>query len=437
MPDISDRLNRRSFLKASATATAATSLAWLPSVLPGAYATGSDTLKVGLIGCGGRGSGAARDCVTSAEGVQLVAMADLFRDRLDRSREALEEALGEAYNVSDDHCFDGFDGYKRVLETDVDIVILATPPGFRPLHIRAALEAGKHVFAEKPVATDVAGAKSAIASGQLAREKGLALVTGTQYRRQPSYVDAIQRIHNGMIGDVLSAEEYYLTGSIWLRPRKPDMTDLEWQCRNWYYFTWLSGDHIVEQFVHNLDTINWALQANPVKALGMGGRLTRTSAQYGHIYDHFSIEYEYPNGARVTAMCRQMEGAHNQVSNRIVGTLGVADVNPGSSVIRAHDGRVLFEAPERGNNPYVQEHTDLVNSIRSGTPIVEVEETAYSTLTGILGRESAYTGQALTWDEVMNAEQDLLPADFSVGALPEVPVPLPGKTNLARKPFHA
>ncbi|MEM6648588.1 MAG: Gfo/Idh/MocA family oxidoreductase [Bacteroidota bacterium] len=437
MPDLSDRWNRRSFLKASATAAAATSLAWLPSVLPGAYAAGSDALKVGLVGCGGRGLGAARDCVTSTEGVQLIGMTDLFRDRLDRGREAVAEAIGDAYQVTDDHCFDGFDGYQRLLETDIDLVILATPPGFRPLHIRAALEAGKHVFAEKPVATDVAGARSAIASGQLARSKGLALVTGTQYRRQPSFMGAIQRIHDGMIGDVLSAEEYYLTGSIWLRPRTPEMTDLEWQCRNWYYFTWLSGDHIVEQFVHNLDTINWALQASPVKALATGGRLQRTGAEYGHIYDHFSIQYEYPNGARVTAMCRQMEGAHNQVSNRIVGTLGVADVNPGSSVIRAHDGRVLFEAPERGNNPYVQEHTDLIASIRSGTPIVEVEETAYSTLTGILGRESAYTGQALTWDEVINAEQDLLPPDFSTGTLPEVPVPVPNKTKLERAPFRA
>src|SRR5690606_11793356 len=331
-----------------------------------AYAAGSDRIRVGVVGCGGRGTGAAVNAVEAAEGVEIVAMGDLFEDRLDESRARLAEHLTTGFDVPDQRAFSGFDNYKHVIDSDIDYVIMATPPGFRPLHLRYAVEAGRHVFFEKPSNVDVAGYHSVVDSGRMAAERGLSLVTGTIYRRQPSFVEAIRQIHEGAIGQIVGAQAYYLTGPIWLRERQPGMSDMEWQCRNWYYFTWLSGDHIVEQFVHNLDAINWALQAVPVKALGMGGRIVRVDPSYGHIYDHFSIEYEYPNGIRVEAKCRQMEGTTNRVTNRIIGTEGIADVHTDNSIIRSHSGRELFRFPKRGNNPYVQEHTDLIVSIREG-----------------------------------------------------------------------
>jgi myo-inositol 2-dehydrogenase / D-chiro-inositol 1-dehydrogenase len=429
----SGSLSRRDFIRTSAVATAG-----LMASGNFAYAAGSDTLRVGLVGCGGRGTGAARDCVTSAPGVQLYAIADLFQDRMDSSREQLRQHIPDHLDLTDERCFTGFDGYRHVIDSGVDLVLLATPPGFRPVHLRAAVEAGRHVFMEKPVAVDSAGCRSIIESGEMARSRNLSIVAGTQYRRQPSFVEGIRRIHDGMIGDIVAAQEYYLTGPIWLRDRKPGMSDMEWQCRNWYYFTWLSGDHIVEQFVHNLDTINWVMQANPVSALGMGGRLVRVDPSYGHIYDHFSIEYVYPGDVRVEAKCRQMEGTTRRVTNRIVGTKGIAHLHTDNSQIVSHDGRVLYSHPERGNNPYVQEHTDLVAAIRSNTPINEAQEVTDSTMVGILGRESAYTGQELTWDEVVAADLDLVPSSLTFGPLPFPPVPLPGVTRLARPAFaHA
>jgi predicted dehydrogenase len=285
---------------------------------------------------------------------------------------------------------------------------------------------------EKPVATDLTGFRSIVASGEVATAKGLSVVAGTLYRRQPSFVEAIRHIHDGMIGDIVAAQEYYMTGPIWLRERQPGMSDMEWQCRNWYYFTWLSGDHIVEQFVHNIDVINWVMQATPVKALAMGGRLVRVDPSFGHIYDHFSVEYEYPRGVRVEAKCRQMEGTKTQVTNHIVGTKGVADLHPDRSMIVSHDGKVLFRMSEKGNNAYVQEHTDLIKAIREGKPVNEARQIAESTLTAILGRESAYTGQEITWEEILEAELDLVPKTFAFGSLPVPPVPQPGRTTLSR-----
>ena len=427
-------LSRRDFLKASAVTTLGVSAGLLASG-NFAYAAGSDTLRVGLVGCGGRGTGAARDAVVSADGVEVVAMGDLFEDRLDRSREGLRQEIGDALKVDDDHAFVGFNAYQQVIDSDVDIVILATPPGFRPMHFRACVEAGKHVFMEKPVSVDVAGAHAIIEAGELAKEKGLSIVAGTLYRRQPSFVEAVKRIHDGMIGELVSAQEYYMTGPIWLRPRKPGMSDMEWQCRNWYYFTWLSGDHIVEQFVHNLDVINWVFQGKPESAIAMGGRIERVDPSYGHIYDHFSVEYVYPGGVRVEAKCRQMKEVTTRVTNRVVGTKGVAELHPRHSVLRSHAGAVLFEHPEPGNNAYVQEHTDLIASIRGGQPINEARQIAVSTLTGVLGRESAYTGQELTWDDLHAANLDLVPKTFAFSAMPFPAVPIPGKTKLNRAPW--
>lgn len=424
--------SRRAFLRNSAAATAGIT-AGLMTGSNFAYAGARDTLRVGLVGCGGRGTGAARDAVEGAPSVEIVAMGDLFEDRLQRSRDALAEAVGESLTATDETCFVGFDAYRKVIASDVDMVILATPPGFRPEHFRACMEAGKHVFMEKPVAVDPTGIRHILESGKLADDNGLSVVAGTLYRRQPSFMRAIEQIHQGSIGELVAAQEYYMTGPIWLREKQPGMSEMEWQCLNWYYFTWLSGDHIVEQFVHNLDVLNWVFQSHPVSAYATGGRLKRTQPEYGHIYDHFAVEFTYPNGARVQAMCRQMANTATRVENRIVGTKGVADVNPSHSLITAHSGEELFRMDERGNNAYVREHTDLIHSIREGNTINETEQIAHSTLTGILGRESAYTGQLVTWDEIMQSSQDLVPKDMAFDAqAPAAEVAIPGVTKLER-----
>lgn len=394
-----------------------------------AYIRGNDTIRVGLIGCGGRGTGAAVNSVDAFEGVEIAAMGDLFRDRLESSKGRLQEEIGDRLTVTKETSFVGFDAYERVLETDVDYVILATPPGFRPIHIRAALEAGKHVFAEKPVAVDSAGVRSVIESGKLAEQKELALVAGTQRRHDPKYIETIQRIHDGAIGDLRAAQINRSTGPLWLRERLPGMSDMEWQCRNWYYFTWLSGDHVVEMHIHSIDVINWVFQTHPVRAVGVGGRQQRIDPSYGHIYDHIGIEYEYPNGARVTCMQRQMEGASSVWAERVVGSEGHADL-----MNHRIEGSTNWSfEQENPPNAYVQEHANLIESIRSGNPINESKRVAESTLTAIMAREVAYTGREITWEELLNAEMDLLPPTFAFGSAPFPVVAMPGSTTLDRQ----
>jgi predicted dehydrogenase len=290
-------LSRRQFLKsAGATVITASALGWNY-----AWAQGSDRIRVGLIGCGGRGTGAARDAASAAEGVEIWALGDLFQDRLDNCRKSLAN-LGDKMKVTDSRCFVGFDAYKRVIDSGVDYVLLATPPGFRPIHFQAAVEAGKHVFMEKPVAVCPEGVRMVIETARRAEQKKLGVVAGTQYRHHPGYIETIKRIHGGSIGKVVAAYAYYLTGALWKWDRQPSMSDIEWQIRNWLYFTWLSGDHIVEQFVHNIDVMNWVMGSPPERCIGTGGRQVRTDPAYGHIYDHFAIEYVYPN-ARGSPPC--------------------------------------------------------------------------------------------------------------------------------------
>jgi predicted dehydrogenase len=410
--------SRRDVLKAAATAGAA-----LLASGNYAYAAPRETLRVGLIGCGGRGTGAAENCMSSSPNVELVAMGDLFQDRLDRSRKGLQ-SLGGKNRVTDERAFVGWDAYQKVLASDVDMVILATPPGFRPMHLKAAVEAGKHVFMEKPVAVDPTGVRSVIQSSQEAARKGLAIVAGTQRRHQAGYIETIKRIHRGAIGDVVAAQCYWNGGGLWNYDRQPSWSDMEWQVRNWLYFTWLSGDHIVEQHVHNLDVINWVMKAPPVKCIGTGGRQQRTDPAYGHIYDHFAIEYEYPNGVRVLSMCRQQDGTFGRVAENVVGTKGTAD--PANSIRGA--SRWRFEGEEK--NPYVQEHIDLIASIRAGKPLNEGKQIAESTLTAIMGRLAAYTGQEVSWEHAMNSPLNLMPEKLEFGQLPVSPVAVPGKTPL-------
>lgn len=417
---------------------AAAATAGLALPFPGAHATGSDTLRVGLIGCGGRGTGAAMDCLRAADGIELVALGDLFADRLERSHENLvrqvEEAKAEGdrplrgtLGVTPERMFVGFDAYRRVLDSGIDLVLIATPPVFRPIHVEAAVRAGKHIFMEKPVAVDPVGIRSIIRSSDLARERGLAIVAGTQRRHHGGYLEIVGRIRDGAIGEVRSAQVYWNQGGLWMHPRKPEWSDVEWQIRNWLYFTWLSGDHIVEQHIHNLDVANWVLGAHPVRAVGVGGRQWRTDPAYGHIYDHFGIDFEYPNGVHVMSMCRQIDGTASRVSEHVVGTRGVADPE---SWIEAGGTRVEVEQPEV--SPYVREHVDLIASIRASAPLNEGRQVAESTLTAIMGREAAYTGQVIEWDELLVAEQDLMPPNLDFGPLAVPPVPMPGETTLTR-----
>jgi len=421
-------LSRRDFIKTSAAVT----LAALGSGTGRIFAAGSDKIRVGLIGCGGRGTKSIIECAKSSSGVELVAMGDLFKDHLEKCRNKLKEDLpAESLKVTDETCFCGFDAYQKVIACDIDLVLLVTPPHFRPEHLKAAIEAGKHVFMEKPVAVDPVGGRSIIASSELAEQKGLGILAGTQRHHQNHYLEIIKRVHDGDIGELVSAQCYWNEDNKanWgVYPRQPGWSDMEWQCRNWFFFTWLCGDHIVEQHLHNIDVVNWAMKAHPVKALGIGGRHVRTGPEYGNIFDHFAVEYEYPNGARVLSMCRQMDGTSGRVSEHLVGTKGTTYTDKSNGFIR---GEKPFKYEGESPNPYVQEHADLIASIRAGKPLNEGRRVAESTLTAVMGRMSTYTGRELSWNWVMNASKlDLRPPKYEFGELPVEPVAIPGVTKL-------
>jgi len=387
----------------------------------------SEEIRVGLVGCGSRGTGAAEDCLKSAPGIRLVALADAFSDRLERSRRYFSEQRLDGLDVADERCFVGYDAYRRLIESGVDLVLLATPPGFRPLHFEAAIAAGKHVFMEKPVAVDPVGVRRILAAGEQAREKELGVVAGTLYRHDRKFQETIRRVHDGAIGDIRAGRCAYNTGTLWRHDRKPGESDLEWQVRNWYYFDWLSGDHIVEQHVHTLDVMNWAMGGPPVRAIATGGRQVRVGPAHGNIYDHFAVDYEFASGAHVLSLCRQIAGAHGEVGAWFVGTKGRAA--PYSGRI---EGESAWSFEGKAPNAYVVEHTDLVRSLREGKPLNEARQIAESTLTAILGREAAYTGKSVAWEEMLASDLDLTPPSLDLESLadrmvPEVrPVPMPG-----------
>jgi myo-inositol 2-dehydrogenase / D-chiro-inositol 1-dehydrogenase len=416
--------SRRRFLKQSAGLATSTVL-WSQTA-PAWFAAGSDTIRVGLIGCGGRGTGAATDCVRAAPGVEIVALGDLFRDRLDECHATLKRELADKCRVTADRCFVGFDAYQQVIATDLDLVLLATPAHFRPRHLRAAIDAGRHVFMEKPVAVDPVGNRVVVEAGQRARAKGLAIVAGAQRRHDPKYVEVMQRIHDGAIGEITGGQCYWFRGHLWVRERQPAWSDMEWQIRNFVYFTWLCGDCVVETLLHNIDVINWAFGTHPISALGLGGRQVRTQPQYGQVYDHFTIEYEYAAGVRTVAMSREMPQCTQRVSERIVGTKGVALCDAGRI-----EGEHPYAYTGPAINPYVQEHADLIASLRQREPLNEAQRMAESNLTAVMGRMSAYTGLPVTWDWAFNhSVLDLSPPRYVLGDLPSPVVAMPGQTEL-------
>jgi predicted dehydrogenase len=421
--------DRRDFLKISA-ATTGTLLAG--SVLNKAHAAGDDTIKVGLIGCGGRGSGAIQDCLKSSKNVKVVAVGDAFKLQASNVRKMLMNRYSKMVDLPEDRCFGGLDAYQRVIESGVDLVILATPPGFRPVHLEAAVKAGKHVFTEKPVAVDGPGIRKCLEVYEEAKKKNLAIVAGTQRRHQTGYLETMKRIHDGAIGDIVGARCYWNGSGIWFRRRdelkqfSEPATDVAYQLHNWYHFVWVCGDHIVEQHVHNLDVINWAMNGHPVKCWAMGGRSNRPAGdpnEVGHIFDHFAVEYEYANGVRMFSFCRQIPGCFNSVSEALVGTKGTCQVDQYSI------NGTRLEVSD--NAPYVQEHTDLIASIRNGTPLNELKTVAESTLTAVMGRISAYTGKPITWEQALKSTDDTFPAKLTWDmALPVKPVAIVGRGKI-------
>ena len=417
---------RRDFLKTSSAAVVGGTLA---STLPasGVFAQGSDEIRVGVIGCGGRGSGAINNVLNAAPGVRIVAVGDLFKDRLESSMKNLAK-YGERAAVPADRQFVGWDAYQKVIASDVNYIILATPPAFRPMHLKAAIEAGKHVFTEKPVAVDTAGIRQVYELADLAKSKGLGIVAGTQRRHHGAYVEAMRRVHDGAIGDIVALRVFWNQGGLWTRPRQPEWTDMEWQLRNWLYFTWLSGDHIVEQHVHNIDVGRWALGDRvPVRVFGVGGRQARTGPEYGHIFDHFGLDFEFDNGVHMLSMCRQQPGTPGLVAEFMVGTNGRCDTHDG----RRYEivGPNAWKWEGEFTNPYQQEHTHLINSIRAGSPLNELRQVADSTLSAIAGREAAYTGRVIVLEELLAAPENLLPSQLEFGPIEVPPVPIPGQSQ--------
>jgi predicted dehydrogenase len=412
-------------LKTSGVVVAGGALAGTLGIAKSAHAAGSDTVKVALIGCGGRGSGAAGDCLSAKEAVRIVAMADLFEDRLNNAFRELKARFNERIDVTDERKFAGFDAYQKAIDAGCDMVILATPPGFRPIHFEAAVKAGKHVFMEKPVATDAPGVRQVLAAAEESKKKNLAVGVGLQRRHQKGYLETIKRLQDGAIGDIMAARVYWNGTTPWVQTRaklndqfKRPLTEMEYQCRNWYYFTWICGDHIVEQHIHNMDVINWLKNGHPVKANGMGGCEVRKGKDYGETFDHHFVEFEYADGSKMFSQCRHIEGCWNSVSEHVHGANGTCDI--GGYRIRAHGSDVWRHNGRGDANPYRQEHVDLLDSIVAGKPINEAEYGAHSTMTAILGRMCTYSGQELSWDDALNSTKNLLPTEWSFNAVPPV-----------------
>jgi len=391
-------------------------------------------IKAGLIGCGGRGTGAAINFLDAGPNLEIVALGDVFQDRIDSCRASLKEEKG--VEIADEKCFLGFDSYQKVIDSGVDVVLLCTPPHFRPQHVEAAINAHKHVFMEKPIAVDPVGARSVLVSSKMAESLGLCMVSGTVRRVQKDYMTTQMKVANGEIGEIVGANIIRNGGALWYKKRKPEWTDMEYMIRNWANFCWLSGDHITEQFIHEIDVMSWHMGRTPVKAVGWGGRQRRIT---GDMYDFFNVEYVYENGVRTHCAARQINGCTSGKVERIVGTEGVAIAS--GQILDVYGNEVWkYPKPEEGDaeskwkvtNPFVQEHINLVNGIRTGNTVNDAEAQVNSTLMTIMGRISAYTGKDVTWEEIMNSDLYLGPKTYAFGPVPGIPeeIPRAGEENI-------
>ncbi len=434
-----NKFTRRDFLKT--TSTAAIGATFVSGLGGKAFARNDDLLKIALIGCGGRGSGAAGQALSTSGNLKLVAMADAFQNRLEESLATLKKHHSEKIDVPPEHRFVGFNGYKEASAL-ADVVILATPPGFRPIHFEEAVRQGKHIFMEKPVAVDAPGVRRVLAAAAESKKKNLKVGVGLQRRHQPGYIETLQRIHDGAIGDIVAMRCYWDGSTPWVHTREDEekkagrkLTEMEYQMRNWYYFNWLCGDHINEQHIHNLDVINWIKAGHPVRAQGMGGCEVRKGPDYGEIFDHHFVEFEYEDGSRLSSQCRHINNCWNRVSEHAVGSKGSVDLDAGGRW-QIKNGQTWKFNNENQPDPYQQEHDDLFAAIRNDQPYNEAERGAISTMTAIFGRMATYSGKMLEWEDALNSKIDLMPKTFAWDAIPPVlpnkdglyPIAIPGKT---------
>ncbi len=437
--------SRRNFVKGSALVAGGVASGLVGgnlSIARAAHTGANETIRVGLIGCGGRGTGAAGHALNTQDKgpVKITAMGDVFGDRLKGSYNSLKNGKnGVHVDVPEDRQFIGFDSYKKVLDQDLEMVILATPPGFRPLHFEAAVKAGKNVFMEKPVATDAPGVRRVLAAGEEAKKKGLAVAVGLQRHHETRYRDTIKALQDGILGDINFMRAYWNGSTPWVKNREKNHTELEYQMRNWYFFNWICGDHIVEQHIHNLDVINWLKDSFPVSAQGLGGRQVRTGPRFGEIYDHHMIEYTYGDGSKMLSSCRHQQGTWRQVNEFCHGSNGDCHIAGGKIILKG-GGTVEFKRPKGEPGGHQNEHHDLFASIRKGEIPNETVYGAKSTMTAIMGRMATYTGKELSWDQCFNSELKLADVDNMKSFKDEAPVKpdenmeyaisMPGKNNV-------
>jgi len=429
---------RRTFCKQTAAATTGILASTLPlDAMSNVY--DNKKLKLALIGCGGRGSGAAVQALTADDKVELYAMADAFRDRIDSSLNGIKEHFDESKNidVKEKNMFTGFDAYKKAIDL-CDVVILTTPPGFRPLHFEYAINNDKHVFMEKPLATDAPGIRRVLEVAKIAKDKKLNVVVGLQRHYQDKYITLYNKVVNGDIGKIVSGQVYWNDGGVWVKKRTPSQSELEYQMRNWYYFTWLCGDHILEQHIHNIDVANWFIGDYPISAQGMGGREVRNGIDHGQIFDHHFVEFTYASGAVISSQCRHQTGTASRVDEVFQGSNG--SVVTGKGEMTDLDGNIQYKYPNKWNedpNPYQVEHDKLFQSIRNNEVINDVEYGAKSTMTAIMGRMATYTGKKITWDQAINSKEMLVPNNLTWNSTPptlpdgngKYLVAIPGKTK--------
>ena len=441
MEENNNNLSRRNFVKESTLLAGGLLLA--PNLIAASSGFNqTKRLKIAVVGCGGRGTGAASQALRADENVELVALADAFKDRVEKAYTNLSKMFGSSdkMNVKPSNKFVGFGSYKKAIDA-ADVVILTTPPGFRPQHFEYAVAQGKHVFMEKPVATDVAGIKKVLNAAKVAKAKNLNVVVGLQRRYQNSYIQAHNLIEKGKIGQIVSGQIYFNMGALWTRPREFNQKEMEYQMKNWYYFTWICGDHILEQHIHNIDVANWFIGGYPIKATGTGGRETRNGKDHGHIFDHHVVEFEYENGTIISSQCRQQNGTKTRVNETFQGTKGTVHTSGGgSTILKDYNGKQIYTHDnENDMNPYQLEHNRLFKSIRNGEVIGDAENAAKSNMTAIMGRMATYSGKEITWDKALASNHKLVPDEdmLTFDSVPPVirdefgnyPVPVPGKTT--------